>query len=881
MTTVPTSSSSHRSMARSASEAARTHWQRDPTTPHRPAAIARGAAPPVPVHAIRRVRLEQLLDDHPDRQVILVRGPVGAGKTVLVAQWVRTLTHPCAWLSIDAIHDDATVLIRQMVEVVEQHGPDADVVGQSTVGDGIDYTVLPDVLNVATDRLGSSITLVLDDVHRLHDRTARHVLELLIEHPPDGVRVVLISRSKPSLGLERARLRGDLVEITPAALRFERAEIDTLASTWSDAPHDAADLERTTLGWAAGLRLAQLEASTPDVRSPAMAEPDGVVSAYIREELIDASSPDVCSFLEASCWPPSLSDEVCTTLASVRNGRHDPLLRSIEALPILPIASRPGAFRYPPILARVLQQEYCRRDPEAATSGRRRAAEACRATGELVTSVELFLQAGCVDEAADVCADLAAGGELSLRSVDELHRRLPEIAPASPRWLPWQIRAALAAGRVGEARRLLDQADRAAGSSATPRQADSPDLVMARALMAEHAGDVAALLDCADRLLESAEQTGAGPCSVPRVRGWRIRALLWSGDVGRAREALGALDQAAPGDAPGAALDAALARAWTAWFEGDISDAAEGVAAAQRDVGDDGAVAGELALLAGSATRERNHLAKAVPLLQEAAELAASSSHAVVAALAASELARCHRAAGASMEALELVVSTRAAHPELPAAVDLHLRSTEVRVRLDHGDLVGAREVVRGAPQGVDTELLAARVALQQSPAQARELMQDLDARTPRQAVEKLLLRAQLPDAEPGDGSAALTEAIAAGGPFGLMRTFLDEGPTLSRSLADLALEHTDRTTGRLGALACHELALASTRQTTGPIEQLTVRELAVLRMLPLRMSNREMAAQLYISVNTLKTHVRAIYRKLDAPHRSAAVRRATELQLV
>ena len=51
--------------------------------------------------------------------------------------------------------------------------------------------------------------------------------------------------------------------------------------------------------------------------------------------------------------------------------------------------------------------------------------------------------------------------------------------------------------------------------------------------------------------------------------------------------------------------------------------------------------------------------------------------------------------------------------------------------------------------------------------------------------------------------------------------------------------------------------------------------------MLPLRMSNREMAAQLYISVNTLKTHVRAIYRKLDAPHRSAAVRRATVLQLV
>jgi LuxR family maltose regulon positive regulatory protein len=56
---------------------------------------------------------------------------------------------------------------------------------------------------------------------------------------------------------------------------------------------------------------------------------------------------------------------------------------------------------------------------------------------------------------------------------------------------------------------------------------------------------------------------------------------------------------------------------------------------------------------------------------------------------------------------------------------------------------------------------------------------------------------------------------------------------------------------------------------------------LAVLRMLPLRLSNREMAAQMYVSVNTLKTHVRAIYRKLGVPHRSEAVRRARALQLV
>jgi LuxR family maltose regulon positive regulatory protein len=834
----------------------------------------------VPSHAIRRMRLEQLLDDHPDQRVILVRGPMGAGKTVLVAQWVGAHTQPCAWLSIDAIHDNDAALLRHLVDLAEQLCPGADaIVGHSIVDDGSDHTMLRDVFNAVTQRLGSGITLVLDDVHRLHDRMARHVLEHLVEHPPEGVRLVLISRNKPRIGLERARLRGDLVEVTPVALRFERAEIDALASTGTGPHLDATDLDRTTLGWAAGLRLAQLEASTPDVLSPALPESGGLASEYIREELIDASSADVRAFLEVSCWLPSLTDALCTAVLGDTSGRPPTTRLDIEALPILPVVSRPGAFRYPPILTRVLQEEYRRRGPQTAMRARRRAAEACRAAGEIVTAIELFLQAGCVNEAAEVCADLAAGSESSLRRVDELLRGLPEVTPASPRWLPWQIRAAVAAGRLDQARHLLDHADRAA-ASATEGRADSPDLVVARALVAEHGGDVATLLSCADRLLEPVERTGASRCSVPRAHGWRIRALLWSGEAGRAREALGALDQVPGGAEPAAAVDIALARAWVTWFEGDISGTLESVAAAQREVANDGAGAEELALLAGSARRERNELAKAVPLLEEARALAARSSHQVVAALAASELARCQRAAGTSMEALELVVSTRAAQPELPTAVDLHLRSTEVRLRLDQGDVTGAHDILHDAPPGVDTQLLAARVALRQAPAQTRDQLAAIDTRTPRQAVKKLLLRAQLPDPNKEDGSAALTEAISAGGPLGLVRTFLDEGPTLSR-LPELALEHTDRTTGRLAALACHELALAPARQKARPIEQLTPRELAVLRLLPMRMSNREMAAQLYISVNTLKTHIRAIYRKLDAPHRSAAVHRATALQLV
>jgi LuxR family maltose regulon positive regulatory protein len=319
-----------------------------------------------------------------------------------------------------------------------------------------------------------------------------------------------------------------------------------------------------------------------------------------------------------------------------------------------------------------------------------------------------------------------------------------------------------------------------------------------------------------------------------------------------------------------------------AWLDGDVLGTAQAIEATKPlHLADSDTHVAEQVLMDGIVRRERNEHAWAVARLREAADLAAATAHDVVGALAADELARCHRAAGSTMNALELVMSTRASHPDLPYAVDLHLRSTEARLRLDRGDVAGAHAVVRASPPGVDSELLAARVALRHAPGRAAELLRAMRTGTRRQAVEKLLLRAQVVDAEPAEASGALIKAVSVGEPLGMVRTFLEEGPEVNRKLLDLGLGSHDPALGRLAALACEELAMAST--LTGPplIEQLTGRELAVLRLLPLRMSNHEIAAQLYVSINTVKTHIRAIYRKLGVTDRSAAVRRARALELV
>jgi LuxR family transcriptional regulator, maltose regulon positive regulatory protein len=844
---------------------------------------ARGATPPVPSIAIRRARLERILDDHPERRVILVRGPAGAGKTVLVAQWVRTHAHPCAWLSIDPTHNDVDLLVRHLVEALNRltSEPIDRSVARSPVGGGIDHQAVRDLVDAVSHELGRPIVLAIDDVHRLRDPVARQVLGQLVEHPPESVRVVLIARSKPRLGLERARLRSDLVEVTPAALCFDRSEINALAASWTGRLPTAAELEQLTLGWTAGLRLAHLEATSDDALFAGPGEQDAVAREYVREELLEALPEDVGPFLEVSCWLPVLTEPLRAAVTEQHEGHRPWSWRDLEALPIQPVASRPGTFRYPPILSRVVQQEYRRRDPQAAVDACRHAAEACWSTGELVTSIELFLQVDRVDEAIRVCGDLAERGESSLGTIDELLRRRPEVPGEGDHLLPWRIRAAVAAGHADKGRALLEQADRASRPTDRSAQAESREMLTARAVLAESAGDGAGLLAHADELLTLTERTQAPPGSDRQVRhahGWRIRALVWSGDLVGALAALRAMEEAAGGSMPEAAADLALARAWIAWLGGDVARIAEIVAAA-RGESHHAERAAELDLLAGSAHRERNQPAKALPLVQQARALAVASAADVVAALAASELARCHRTAGATMEALALVVPARAAHPHLPLAVDAHLRATEVRVRLDRADVAGARGVLEDAPPGADTQLLAARIALHEAPAEAH--LEQAQARTSRQAVEKLLLASQLPDIDQAEASATLAAAISAGGHLGLVRTFLDEGPTVRRRLQQLAFETPERTVGRLAALASQEMALGSAPEPTDPIGPLTARELAVLRMLPLRMSNREMAAQMYISVNTLKTHIRAIYRKLDVAHRSAAVNRARALQLV
>ena len=108
-------------------------------------------------------------------------------------------------------------------------------------------------------------------------------------------------------------------------------------------------------------------------------------------------------------------------------------------------------------------------------------------------------------------------------------------------------------------------------------------------------------------------------------------------------------------------------------------------------------------------------------------------------------------------------------------------------------------------------------------------------------------------------------------------KAILEEVGTLLRGRSDAGIAPT------LLASAEPSAAVAVTSRNEGRAvgEELTPKELEVLRLLATRLSRREIGARLYVSLNTVKTHQRAVYRKLGVEHRSAAVSRARELGLL
>jgi LuxR family maltose regulon positive regulatory protein len=841
--------------------------------------------------------LDQLADLSP---VTVLSGSPGAGKTVLMAEWARRSDRPVAWITLDRSGTSYerfwSLVIAALSEACEGEAwPRHRVLRQWSAASAVSATI------ELFARLERPV-LVIDDVDQLHDRAAALIAEL-IAILPGGSSLVLISRTASFLPLHRLRLSGGLLEVSATDLRFDMGEGAELLEHVAGRSFDQIDvgmlLERTE-GWAAGLHLAAL--TLRDEHQPThflhyFTGSSRLVSEYLLREVLEREPAATVRFLLETSVLDVLTERLCAAVT----GRDDAgrVLRELSdrSLFLVSVGGAEGSYRYHQLFAELLRHVLRSESPEHFRHVHMRAAEECHAMGDIEGAVRHFAEAGADSRALSLMAKsvveqwrsgLVPSGALPREYVSETSA--PETPLRSYLWAALS-QAALRTKAASHLVRTLSES-----VVYDPRLvALSPRVHLLRlvdALFAVHPEDV---LREAEQIASSIEATGslpAWPADIAESHPWlddldTVLLSMLPDFVARAHTTMGdhtAARQVLRDGLAGVTLEHDLTRSAVAaevsLAEGRLSDAyasANKVLELTSELGLDETVTvmGARRIL-GTVCRERDELGAAEDELLQALRIAEHVAHPLWQVLVELELALLRVAQGNHDEALELYQRIRwtDAWAPFPSQVRSAAICGEIRFWLAVGDLDTATSLSLTLEPDCPP-LLRARLELRAGrPGECREALRTIGAPlSVGDQLERLLLLAgaDLLVGRHREARQAVHRALDLARPEWYVRRFLDEGEIITTLIARVA-EYRE-------PYANH---LLSRIPDSGPrsvpqipdviLEPLTVKEREVLACLSSHLSLGQIATEMYVSLNTVKTHVRNVYRKLGASSRAQAV---------
>lgn len=861
---------------------------------------------------VRRPHLDESLSKGITQPVTLVCAGPGWGKTSTVASWVhRGAPSITAWLTIDPADNFLSTFWSDVLGALTVSGaipPDSPLQEFSPTSGFGDPEIQQICAGIAD--LPKPVVLVLDDFHNVTSDAVLESVATLIDDEQISLHLVLVTRSDPKLRLHRLRMSGDLAEIrsrdlafTPseAAILFERAGISLTED-------QLAVLLEHTQGWPAGLRLATMSLRADNIESGIyrFSGTDSSVAEYLIVEVIDRLPPEDRDFLLKT----SIAERIHPDLATALTGRHDSRLL-LEQLKdtnafVVSLGAQHEWFSYHPLLRDLLQHRLALEQPDNLRRLHLQAAHWFTTTDEPIEGIRHASQAKAWNEVGRI---LTSASLLVLTPAGPALVDALEPAAAQARTQPGLYRL-LAAGVCHYVRHDFEMMQRDT-TEAAEFLSDAPEdalpatevLIAALQMAYTRTRNPRAIVSAASRLLALLD--AAPRRRVPAGRHYRALGdnnlgvgLLWSGDFTAARTTLSAAEfESRELGLELTELNAQLHLALLDVFHGRLLTAHREANTAQhrldrRGWGSQlGAVAGYLTL--GLTHLARNELDQAQAQIDRGLGVSSHPDRAAQLALdiAAIEVA----AARGDIDALRAAAARLRAEcdqaGDIPdmlarwtgvAQADAHLALGAPEAALERIEPGQDRDGFAGALERV--VLARAHLAMDQPQLVASLLDPLLASPTFRvQTIEALILTA-VASGQLHQTTAALdafTKAVDLAEPDGIIRPFVTAWSPVSALLTQhrrVVGRHLDFT---------HDIASAITpepeRESAQPtmVEHFTDRELLVLRYLPTMLKASEIAADLFLSVHTVKTHLRSIYRKLDVTTRKDAVDRARDLNLI
>ena len=870
-----------------------------------------------------RQRLQARLEQVVQKPLTLVSAPAGYGKSTLLSAWIEQSAYCSAWLSLDENDNDAGSFATYLLGAVRTLFPGfgEDILAMLGGPNPPQLRSFVQLFCTELDHLDEEIVLVLDDYGIISNADVHTLVSGLLVHPHPHFHLTLLTRHDPPLPLNDWRARNQIVEIRSSDLRFSLEETTSFLQRAVGTELEGATiaaLNEKTEGWAAGLRLAALSFARIEGFQDQIVELSGsnmFIMDYLLTQVLDRLPAEMQSFLLQSSVLDRLSAPLCQAMidTEITVDAVQAMLQELEAanIFIIPLDALQQWHRYHHLFRQFLQmrleQEYSAK--EIATLHRQASAwfaghgfieEALQhalATGEMETAVQLV--------AANRHALI---DQESYRRLSRWLQMFPQqIVEGSPDLLLIQARFAQTVRvDIAELVQLVSKVDALIEQlDLEPQRAQllaaENDALRATALFYIDP-DPKAALTCCRNALQGLPQD------------WYVmRSYCWM---------FGAVAQQMMGDHRGAyewirrgrredltERDEPLAR--NAFAEGFVCSVAADLTGLQH--------VGEFIL--GVTTKSghwetqgwANHFLASVHYHRNELESAQRHAeqtfnhrhyHPSANVDSAFILTLIEQARGRPEEAREILKIALDYAVELRSAAFAYLvQSFQAELAVMQGR---AGEHLLWAEQAYENLYLAPvvsfyapaltipKVLLATSTPGARSMAADVLQRLHEYAVsthhtriliEVLALEAMLHAANDDEEAAlaALEASLALAQPGGFIRLYVDLGPKIANLLR--SMQHRGLYQAYIAAIltAVPDTAAAATRAETAwqLIEPLTKREAEVLDLLAKRFTNREIAAQLFISPATVKRHTINIYQKLSVHSRREAVASARELGLI
>ena len=881
---------------------------------------------------------------HPQRKLTLISAPAGFGKTTLLAEWVATApTRLIAWFSLDQSDNDPaffwTYLITALQKIQPSLGEQSLSLLQSPQPPPIE-SVLMTLLNELT-AVEAEIVLILDDYHVIDNQAIHSGIGFLLSHLPPQVHLIIASRADPPLSLARLRSRGELTELRVSDLRFTPDEAATFLNQVMGLEISAVEvsaLEQRTEGWIAGLQLAALSLQgredIPDFVA-AFSGDDRYIVDYLLEEVLQRQPERVRRFLLQTSVLERLSGSLCDAVTDQNDGRK--MLETLERgnLFIIPLDNKRQWYRYHHLFADVLQAHALMEYPEQLPRLHGRASEwyehndlFSEAIRHALAAEDFARAAGLIEQVWPAMRNRQQEATvLSWMKLlpDPLIRTRPILSVAYALVLLHTGPLDAVEARLQDAERQLARLGQAVPVQSSSREVQiaqeqyrslPASIANARAFRAQVLGDFAGVITHAQQalaLLPTENDSERG------VTAAFLGLAYWtSGDVAAAHQSfneglrifqkLGSIQivVSATSGLANIGLSQGLLQTTVKTCEQALQLAAQQPVPILRGTAD-------VHLALSEVRYEQGDLVAASQLLKEGEALREQGSVSGADYLWWLVKAQLTAAQGDLDTALEQLHEAARLYHRSPIPNVRPVEALKVRWWLQQGRLAESLDWVQERNLSVDDQpeylreyehLTLARILIAQYRRDGTDeiihqviclltrLLAAAEAKERTGSIIKILVLLALANEAQGDVTSAiasLERALILAEPEGHVRIFAEPGTPMVQLLREAMTRGITPTyTNRLlTALATwgqphDDTPTASVVPSPQPlIEPLSQRELDVLRLLNTELSGPEIARELVVALSTVRTHTKRIYSKLNVTNRRAAVKRATELDLI